>query len=498
MKRIFVSLLCLLLISCKNTSFDTTSDSSIEDVKLMKTSEIIKTTGDQSHLLKSLENTTFELFKKEKDYQNLIKVNISSVSQEVDSFGAALTHASAHQLLLDKKGDTRLKILNDLFSKEGANFNTIRVPIGASDFISEGKFFTCCDEKGPNENSLLLNFNLEHDKEIISVIKEIYEIKPNLKIIAVPWSAPDWMKFNSHASKFDKDGYKLSGGQLLAKYNQTYAEYLAKFVEEYEKLGIRIDYLSIINEPYVDFTDYPCMYVSSSQAKSIIKNLEGMLVKDVKILAYDHNCEPKMYTYLDDLFKDDNVAKSINNIAIHGYGEERIPDALDKMTKMYPNNKIYMTELTEHEYANNFANNLAYCASNTTLKPYNHGLSGSIYWNIVLDSQGQPSLGQHTICYGVISMDIVEEEIIVTKNSAYYALAQTSKLLDIHSTNKVNALRVDTTSSSIIGTAFIDENDNYIVSLCNVSSDNSELNLLIDEQILNLQLEPKSIISLKI
>ena len=43
----------------------------------------------------------------------------------------------------DDTKNTLHEVLEDMFTSKGANFNSIRIPIGSSDFHSEEHFFTC-------------------------------------------------------------------------------------------------------------------------------------------------------------------------------------------------------------------------------------------------------------------------------------------------------------------------------------------------------------------
>merc|ERR1711881_85294 len=58
------------------------------------------------------------------------------------------------------------------------------------------------------------------------------------------WSAPVWMKTN--------ESFK-GGGSLKGvpgdKYHKTWAKYLVRFLDEYEKLGLDFEYMTTQNEP---------------------------------------------------------------------------------------------------------------------------------------------------------------------------------------------------------------------------------------------------------
>ena len=117
-------------------------------------------------------------------------------NQSIDGFGFAITYSSCYNLL-KMTAETRTALLKKTFSMtEGYGASYVRISLGCNDFSSTE--YSLCDEKGP-DNDLLQNFRLYTDetKYVIPVLKEILAIKPDLKIIAAPWTSPRWMKVKS-------------------------------------------------------------------------------------------------------------------------------------------------------------------------------------------------------------------------------------------------------------------------------------------------------------
>lgn len=403
-------------------------------------------------------------------------------AQKVDMFGGAITHSTAHLLLEDDTKNTLHEVLEDMFTSKGANFNSIRIPIGSSDFHSEEHFFTCCDKKGPIDD-LLKYFNLDHDNEIIEVIKEIKKINPDLKIIATPWSAPSWMKQDSRTSSADPYGYALKGGTLRPSYYDVYAQYLSKFVDEYEELGIQIDYLILDNEPNIENADYPSMKMSPECAIQVLKDLENYLYDDVKVMAYDHNAEPSMYPYLETLFNDDYYDFEVKDVALHAYGSETLNSALPKLKELYPNKTFYLTEITDSKYGGkDFYNDLRWAFINTSVLPYSNGLSGTVYWNLLLNSNGGPCMGQYGNCLGVGTLDKKEDGTYeYIRSAAYYAMAHVSKKLNISNSNQAYALPIDINIDSIKASAFINEDNLVEIVMLNTNNQDEILKVEVDD-----------------
>ena len=492
MKKYILPILSVLLLSsCHQPSSNPLLSTPIKNPSTpgyQTTKEVILTTGDKTHLLEKQINLIGQ--DKPLDYGDRITIE-EEVIAPIKMFGAALTHASAHQLMLDKTGLQRKEILQDLFSSQGANFNAIRLPIGASDFHAEEHVFTCCDVKG--EEDLLEHFTLSHDQEVISVIKEIYEIRPDLKIIAVPWSAPEWMKLNTHESSEDPSGPKLCGGILNDTYLSTFANYLNKFCYAYADLGIKINYLTLQNEPTFNGADYPCMLLSPSQANTLALELNATLPEWTSLLAYDHNCEPNMYSYLEEQFTTETTSL-FPSIAIHGYGSQSIPDGVKELRKRYPNKEIYMTEITEWEHNSSFATDLMYVCKNTTIKAFQSGLNGTLYWNLILDSNGGPNIGQKSTCYGVVNIDQKEDgSLLYTKRPSYYGLSSLSHLLALEEEKITYSLKTNSTNPNLLAIGFKKENE-YSVVVCNTSYESLPFSVSLKGKYYSIDLDPTSII----
>ena len=217
---------------------------------------VYETTGTKSSLLSRKTSIGFSAFGGEDYTRQTVYVDTSELYQEYVGYGASMTHASAH-LLSEADDDTRADILYDLYSRDGANLSVVRIPVGASDYIDGSEYFTCDDLPSGQTDRELEHFNLDHDGEIIAVLKEIIEINPSVKFMASPWSAPAWMKENESL---------VGGGGLKSDMYEVYADYLVKFVEEYGKQGINISMITLLNEPSVGALSYPTMNMTAVEA----------------------------------------------------------------------------------------------------------------------------------------------------------------------------------------------------------------------------------------
>lgn len=488
MHKIYKVIVMLLVLATGLFAFGACKDGGANDGTL-KYAQVYVTTGTMSKLMMretSLEFVDYD----DTSYNTMVTVDVENKYQNFYGYGASLTHSSAYLLMQEGATDVRKEMLNELFGPDGARFNFVRVPIGASDYIEGKDYFTCCDLANFDDEDMELNsFTLDNDKNIIAVLKEIVAINPEIQVIAVPWSAPAWMKSSG----------RLTSGSLEEEYESVFADYLVKFVNGYKNEGITITHLSLVNEPFMTHSTYPMMFMDGYQAARIVKDLGPKLEQldhEVKILSWDHNVN-NISTYLEELYGDEEASKYISGTAFHGYSGE-YTEACEEMTELYPDKELYLTEITEHSGSNDFARNLAYAAQNVTIAPVNKGSSAGMFWNYVLRSDGTPTaVGHSNVCYGVMDMDIVDGEFVYNKNSAYYAMAQVSKFAYKVNGEEVKALRVESSNDAMISACALYRADGAIVvTICNLSDVLSEnVDVVIGGKSITYNVQPQSIVT---
>ena len=328
--------------------------------------QVYETTGTKSSLMQQKDSVSITAFDGEDSNAQTVYVNSSERYQSYIGYGASLTHASAY-LLMQADETTRNEILHALFSREGANFSVVRIPVGASDYIPGNTYFTCDDMPSGKTDTTLSNFNLNHDTDIIAIAKEILKINPNVTFLASPWSAPAWMKANR----------SLFGGGLRSDMYEVYADYLVKFVTEYQKQGISIDALTLVNEPGVGTLSYPTMNMSGEEAATITSYLGSKfeaLNLNVDIIGWDYNYGTTYASHADAYFDafyskyKETAGKYSNTVAFHGYDGDAywnssrnfgMKSGIQKVTQEYGKAAI-ITEITESDVSYDFANNLSW------------------------------------------------------------------------------------------------------------------------------------------
>ena len=480
--------------------------------------QVYETTGTKSSLLQQKTSATVTEFEGEESNRQTIYVDPSKQYQSYIGYGASLTHASAY-LLMQADEATRNEILHALFSRDGANLSVVRIPVGASDYVPGNTYFTCDDMPKGKTDVNLENFNLDHDEDIIAVAQEIIQINPNVIFMASPWSAPAWMKTND----------KLVGAaSLRSDMYEVYANYLVKFVTEYQKHGIDITMLTLVNEPSVGTLSYPTMNMNGEEAAIITAYLGtkfAALELSVDIVAWDYNYGSSYASradeYLDTIYNEyaETAGKYSNTVAFHGYDGDAywnssrkfgMKNGIQKVSQEYGRASI-ITEITESDVSFDFANNLMWACQNIVIAPcavqndgegnFWNGCGGALYWNLVLDSNGQPCPADHGACFGVISLDSQTQEdggttYRYTKSSAYYAMAQVSKFLYAVDGVDCYAINATSTASNLTTLAYYRNDGSVIVVVCNPSTYKSaKVDVVIDNRKISYEIAPQSMVT---
>lgn len=480
---------------------------------------VYETTGTKSSLLSRKSSLSFTDFSGEDYTRQSIYVDIDDYYQEYIGYGAAMTHSSAY-LIMQADEETRTYLLNDLFSREGANFSVVRIPIGASDYIPGDEYFTCDDMPSGETDMELEYFNLDNDADIIAVCKLIQEINPDVVFMAAPWSAPAWMKRNESL---------IGGGYLKTDMYEVYADYLVRFVAEYAEEGIEISMLSLLNEPSAGALTYPTMNMTATEA-AVITEYVGQKLDDqgfdTDIVSWDYNYGSSYAgyadTYLEMLFEEyaDTAGIYSSTVGFHGYDGDGyyssdtlfgLKDGIEKVSKDYGKTSL-ITEITESSASNDFAANLTYASKNIVVNPcaaqtdydgnYWNGCSGALYWNFVLDEDGEPTPASHggNDCYGVITLKVITRQgqttYKYTKSSAYYTMAHISKFLYDVDGVACRALAATTDYVDLNVMAFYRNDGAIIVVVCNTNeTNNAPIDIVIGDKKISYTMMPQSMVT---
>jgi len=370
------------------------------------------TKGDQSQLL-APQPVGYNFGSNTEDITT-IAIDKGTKYQTMDGFGYTLTGGSA-DLIHKMSAEAQDQLIKELFSREeGVGVNYIRISVGASDLSAS--VFTYNDLDAGQTDEQLQKFSIDKEKEsLIPVLKKILAYNPKIKILGSPWTAPVWMK----------DNQSFIGGSLLPKYYQAYANYLVKYIRAMDTEGIRIDALTIQNEPLHPGNN-PSMYMLASDQANFIKNALGPTFEKenikTKIIIYDHNADKPEYPI--EILNDPQANKYIDGSAFHLYAGDI--SALSKVHEAHPTKHLYFTEQWVGG-PSNFAEDLKWHATTLLIGAPRNWAKNVLEWNVAADSQYNPHTDQGGCknCLGAVTID----QDVVARNVAYYVIAHASKFV---------------------------------------------------------------------
>lgn len=386
------------------------------------------TTGDQSKKL----SRESPISVSSSYYGYSVWVDRNKRRQTIEGFGAAITNSAAYVIYHSPK---RNAIMRDLFGSgiDELGMSYIRLTMGCSDFQAVAPYTYDDLPNGVSTDFDLHHFSINKDKDfVIPILQEALSINPNLKIVASPWTAPAWMKTT----------HNLFGGDLNsdARYLRTYAQYFVRFIQDYSANGIKIESLTVQNEPLLSRNDYPTMSINVDIMKTFIRDHLGPAFRQAniqtKLLIYDHNWSGSWYP--EQILNDAAAKQYVSGVAWHGY--EGRHDAPSAFHNLHPDVGMYFTEISGGEWGPRFDDTLTWDMRIIFIGQTLAWAKVVLLWNIALNEHHGPKVGVGgcSNCRGVITIPSNSQSY--TKNVEYYALGHMSKFV------KPGAVRLETNS----------------------------------------------------
>ena len=462
-----IFLLLLGTYSCSSVKHFTTPPTAGPSV------QIFETTGDRAKLLQPQASVTFGTGM---PTGLQITINDTTKYQQMDGFGASLTDSAAwvvsHKLSAQQQAD----LWQSLFSAtNGIGISFLRQPMGASDFSASGNY--SYDDVPPGQTDPnLTNFSVAHDSAyIIPLLQQALSINPAIKIGAVPWSPPAWMKTSG----------TMNGGNMNTAYLPSLAQYFVKFVQAYQAQGILIYAVMPQNEPLNSNTAYPTEYLSASDEAAFIGGNLGPALNaaglgTVKILGYDHNWDNP--SYAESLLADAPASSYLAGSAFHCYAGD--VSAQSTVKSAYPNKDVWFTECSG-TVGTSFARDLAWNAENLLIGATRNWARSISLWNIALDQNSGPKNGGCTNCRGVVTIDDSTSPATITNNVEYYVLGHLAKFV------APGAYRIDSNTfgaGSIEDVAFQNPDGSVVLLVLNAASTSGSFSVSWRSQTFNYTL----------
>ncbi len=421
------NLFCLALGTFILSGFFLTGCNSQQSKESSKTSVDFWHSDPANNTLFKQQNAGLK-FSETTDNSAIIEINPTETFQTIDGFGWCLTGGSA-TLLNQMEASKRASLLQELFGKGDSCLGSsyLRVSIGASDLSAN--VFSYNDLPAGETDVNMEKFSLAPEKaDVIPVLKEILAINPDLKILGSPWSPPTWMKTNNNSK----------GGSLKPEFYDAYALYFVKYIQGMAAEGIRIDAITIQNEPLHPGNNPSLLMLAEDQAAFIKKSLGPTFRKvkiDTKIIVYDHNADRPDYplTILNDL----EAAQYVDGSAFHLYGGTI--NALSKVHDAHPEKNIYFTEQWVGA-PGNMADDILSHVRTLIIGATRNWSRTVLEWNLAADPQNNPHTdGGCTECLGAVTLNGND----IVRNPAYYIIAHASKFVSPGSVRMASNLPAD-------------------------------------------------------
>jgi glucosylceramidase len=366
--------------------------------------------------------------------------------QTITGFGGSFTASTAY-LLNRLSAKNREKILQAYFGEKGARYSLTRTHINSCDFSTHQYAYAMV-----SDDTKLTHFSIAEDQNtLIPMIHQAQKIsKEGFKIIASPWTAPPWMK----------DNQSWIGGKLLPQYRDTWALYYCKYIDAYQKEGIPIWGLTVVNEPHGNGNNWESMLFTPKEMTEFVQDYLGpKLASDgksqVNILGYDQN-RAGLKEWVDAMYENEATSKYFSGTAIHWYEStyDYFPQALDYAHHKSPSKYLIQTEACVDSEVPHWQDDAWYWKKEATdwgwnwasaedkhLHPkyapvnryatdiigcLNHWVDGWIDWNMVLDQQGGPNWFKNW-CVAPVIVNPETDEVYFTP--LYYVMSHFSKFI---------------------------------------------------------------------
>jgi glucosylceramidase len=299
---------------------------------------------------------------------------------------------------------------------------------------------------------------------------------------------PDWMLFDVNKNQ-DVD----------PQYFDALALYYLRYLQEYEKQGVFIDYLSLFNEPTI-YTKIP-----ADKIRDLLKDHVGPLLAKAGVKTKIQPCEyagrAQAYKNWPVILDDPQARKYAAAIVYHGYGFKDY-DKIAELHKRYPDLPVWMTELC-YAYASGTPKSIVlpnrdYADGDfwgtQIFKDLESGASAWIYWNMILDDRGGPWLvspvhhdPDPNVQHPVVVVDRNKKEAVYT--SLNYYLAHFSKFV------RPGAVRIGVTGSAegVRCLAFQSKDNGVVVEALNSRKQPAKVDLEWRGRHLNMELPALSI-----
>lgn len=328
-----------------------------------------------------------------------------------EGFGGAVTEAAGYIYSL-MNDEQKKKVIETYFSPEKMNYRLVRVHMDSCDF-SLGLY----EAMSNSEDTELKSFSFERtEKYILPMLEDAKKTAgENLKLMLTPWSPPAFMKTN---------GKRTGGGKLKPEYRKLWAEYICRYIREFQNRGFAVQRISIQNEPKAVQTWDSCLFTAEEE-KSFLRDFLYPTMKshgfeNIEVFIWDHNKE-RIYERVRDTV-DEETREMVSGAAFHWYSGDHF-EGLELVRRLYPELKLIMSEscleysIFDEKNIESVTNKLCH----EIIGDLNHGMCAFYDWNLLLDEKGGSNhVGNY--CHAPFLYDVEKKKLLPQKTQEQYEM----------------------------------------------------------------------------
>lgn len=355
---------------------------------------------------------TIEMTEDIRDIESQVVNIYPELSYETfEGFGGAVTEAAGYIYSL-MNDEQKKKVIETYFSPEKMNYRLVRVHMDSCDF-SLGLY----EAMSNSEDTELKSFSFERtEKYILPMLEDAKKTAgENLKLMLTPWSPPAFMKTN---------GKRTGGGKLKPEYRKLWAEYICRYIREFQNRGFAVQRISIQNEPKAVQTWDSCLFTAEEE-KSFLRDFLYPTMKshgfeNIEVFIWDHNKE-RIYERVRDTV-DEETREMVSGAAFHWYSGDHF-EGLELVRRLYPELKLIMSEscleysIFDEKNIESVTNKLCH----EIIGDLNHGMCAFYDWNLLLDEKGGPNhVGNY--CHAPFLYDVEKKKLLPQKTQEQYEM----------------------------------------------------------------------------
>jgi glucosylceramidase len=412
--------------------------------------------------------------------------------QTMEGFGAALNEAGLISIN-SLPAEEQEQVLAGIFDPvKGAGFSLMKLDLAGNDFMSAGPWYTYAEKPGDVD---LASFSIERDlgPNGVATFAKRARRHGDFRLQAYMDYPPDWMLMDP-----------VRFQDVDAKYFPVLARYYLRYVQEYAKQGLSIDFLSPFNEPGI-YTKIPFWKIRDLLRDHLGPLFERAGVK-TKLQTPEFLSRENAWWNAPTVLDDPGARRFMTALAFHGYDEPvaATPWAavMVALHERYPDLPLWMTEYC-HAYQAGTPRSLKLPAldfddgdfwGNRIFTDVEAFSSAWLYWNLVLDERGGPWLvspvhgnPDGNVQHAVVIVDRKKKS--VTWTGTYWYLAHFSRYV------RPGAVRIGVTGrlDGVRALAFEAPDGGEVAQLLNCRKEGARVDLEWKGRTVTLDLPARSI-----